>query len=707
MVATFTYGPLVLVFVAGLLAGFCAVGPWMSRTNRPELPLLAVLLWSHAMLIGMLAVAERFQLDALGLLILPAAAACVLFPSMLATAYVGLTVGLLVCSAFVIDPARVSEAPPILILPIGALLTITLPAIMVRRLELRSRDSAMVDPLTGALNRVALELRLSEISDQRTTGLSLRLGVLMIDLDHFKAINDGYGHAAGDEVLAGAVRRIRGVVGPLTPIYRAGGEEFVLLLAGADADASASVAEDLCSAIRERPIADRSLTVSIGVASSLLDAAAPRDLVNAADGALYAAKRAGRDRVSQTDAAQNVVADAASEGPAKLAVVADQGGTGEVRREPLATSVRAFGDDARNWLVRGDFEREHIRRSARAMASTHHGALGMIGLALVASIPWIGYKLMLPSILPLIAYHVVERRIGAMRRPEYALGAAWLGVQLSIFAGALLADPGEPYMLILFVTMMIGMTAVFPTRGITVGSIVSMGLALLGGGLARPDLVFTYPGLIVPPVILIAGFSLMSSTAGRTAIDFSTQAIIDPLTGLLTRSALQSRLRELEKQAAIGAGQVSVIAFDIDNFKTLNDTYGHPPEIASCARSAKRLAVTCARLSGDSVSEVTSSSSSPRCLSKRRASWPPYCAQLSRQPTLTGEGSQGRLGWPRHSQTSPSSSTSSQRGQMPRCTRPSAPVAIAWRSLPREGRPARGTPFRGWPEVSGCAGDCR
>jgi diguanylate cyclase (GGDEF)-like protein len=235
----------------------------------------------------------------------------------------------------------------------------------------------------------------------------------------------------------------------------------------------------------------------------------------------------------------------------------------------------ALGHDHGNWLVRGEFERDHIRESAHALSRTHHGALGFVFVALLASIPWIGWVLMLPAIPAVIAYHAAERRVKALRRPEYMLGGTWLLVQLSIFGGAVIADPAEPYMLVLFAPMMIGMTAVFPTRGVQVLSLVTVGLCMLAGAIARPDVLTTYPTIAGPPLLLVTGIALMSSVTGRSAIEFRTRAVVDPLTGLLTRAALRSRLAEVEHESHAATSSISVIAFDIDHFKTLNDAHGH------------------------------------------------------------------------------------------------------------------------------------
>ncbi|MBO9534181.1 MAG: GGDEF domain-containing protein [Solirubrobacteraceae bacterium] len=581
---TFAYGPLILVFVGLLLAGFAAVGPAIRRSSRPERPLLASMLWAQAMLVGAMAVAERYQVDALGLLILPAVAVCLLFPARTAAWFLGWTTALMVGAAFAIDGARVADAPPIVFLPVGVLLCVALPAIGVRRLEIASRDSAMLDPLTGALNRTALELRLAELTSQ-ARHLPLQVGVVMLDLDHFKAINDDLGHAEGDRVLCGAVRRMRQELGPLTPVYRAGGEEFVIVLAGADRETAVEVAERLRARVSAAPLGERTVTVSAGAAATLLDGSAATDLVNAADGALYDAKRSGRDCVvgSSFTGKTRAVAIAPTDEPeaaadaatSDLQVLPPPAGSLDIHAEAIDAPAAAFDLDGANWLVRGEFEREHIRSSARAMAHTHHGALGMIGLALAASIPWLGWHLMVPAILPVIAYHVVERRIRVIRRPEFVLGAAWLAVQLGIFGGALIVQPGEPFMLVLFAPMMIGVAATFPSRGILVASFISAALLSIGGAFARPELVTAYPGLLGPPVLLVAGLGLMSSAAGRSTIDFSVRAVVDPLTRLLTRGALQDRLAELAQQTAFESAEVSLIAFDVDEFKQINDTHGH------------------------------------------------------------------------------------------------------------------------------------
>jgi diguanylate cyclase (GGDEF)-like protein len=163
---------------------------------------------------------------------------------------------------------------------------------------------ARTDRLTGLTNRRGWDEDLNrEVAEQRGTGGHLSL--LMIDLDHFKLLNDSYGHAAGDEALAKVATELRDGARQSDVLARLGGEEFGLLLPGCATAEATRVAEDLRSGLEE---ASRSwptpVTVSIGVASVPEHAASAETLLHAADLALYAAKRAGRNRVRAATSAK-------------------------------------------------------------------------------------------------------------------------------------------------------------------------------------------------------------------------------------------------------------------------------------------------------------------------------------------------------------------------------------------------------------------
>jgi len=158
------------------------------------------------------------------------------------------------------------------------------------------RRDAECDPLTGLLNRRALERNALDRVERRE-----RFGVLFVDGDRFKSINDGYGHLVGDRVLIAVADMLRAGLRPGDAVGRYGGEEFVALVAGAGPESARLVAERLRRSIEAmeppRPGPQR-ITVSIGTA--VFDTRGDDDLqavFRRADLALYAAKRAGRNRV--------------------------------------------------------------------------------------------------------------------------------------------------------------------------------------------------------------------------------------------------------------------------------------------------------------------------------------------------------------------------------------------------------------------------
>ena len=159
---------------------------------------------------------------------------------------------------------------------------------------------AQTDPLTGALNRRALIERLDAACGRaRTRGLPI--GLLFIDLDHFKEINDSYGHPAGDACLAAIIAPIQAELRQSDVVGRYGGEEFVVILSSASSTSAHAIAER----IRERVANVRvdgygapiRLTCSIGVAASDALGVWGEHLLERADAAVYVAKRAGRNRV--------------------------------------------------------------------------------------------------------------------------------------------------------------------------------------------------------------------------------------------------------------------------------------------------------------------------------------------------------------------------------------------------------------------------
>jgi len=173
----------------------------------------------------------------------------------------------------------------------------------------RMRTLAMTDELTGVPNRRAVLSRLAPLLQQANPP---SCAMLIIDIDHFKSINDQHGHAEGDEALKSVARELRGHVREPAFIGRLGGEEFVVVIPGADFDQAYRKAERFREGVMgidtRRWLNDRRITVSIGLTLSKPTGDTPSTMLQRADAALYDAKRAGRNCVkAQLPAAESEV----------------------------------------------------------------------------------------------------------------------------------------------------------------------------------------------------------------------------------------------------------------------------------------------------------------------------------------------------------------------------------------------------------------
>jgi diguanylate cyclase (GGDEF)-like protein len=161
---------------------------------------------------------------------------------------------------------------------------------------------SITDGLTGVWNRRYLQLTLTK-EIERAQRFDRPLSVLMMDIDHFKLVNDAHGHQVGDEVLVELTRRTMSTIrGQIDALARYGGEEFVVVLPETPREGARIVADKILSVIRHRPFGEDGeaavpLTVSIGVAAFPEDGSTADELVRAADLAMYRAKEAGRNRV--------------------------------------------------------------------------------------------------------------------------------------------------------------------------------------------------------------------------------------------------------------------------------------------------------------------------------------------------------------------------------------------------------------------------
>jgi two-component system, cell cycle response regulator len=164
---------------------------------------------------------------------------------------------------------------------------------------------ARTDALTGVMNRRATLQRLKE-EMAKAQREATRLGVGMIDIDHFKRINDAYGHAFGDQVLRQVVDRSSGAIGPCDGFGRIGGEEFLAILPGSESSKLSAALESIREAISRSPMAveGRDIPVTVSIGGETYSGQSVDGLMRSADSALYQAKAQGRDRVVLAERAE-------------------------------------------------------------------------------------------------------------------------------------------------------------------------------------------------------------------------------------------------------------------------------------------------------------------------------------------------------------------------------------------------------------------
>ena len=212
----------------------------------------------------------------------------------LGTAYI---LVLLLGATYGLDPATASAHHQEVIAAVALVLSAVVLSGALVESDRAHRRRATLDPLTGLLNRTALEQRLAELDAGADFAGAPDHALLLCDLDNFKLVNDRLGHATGDAVLQDVSYTLRNNLRAGDSIYRVGGEEILVVLPGASREEAMIVAERLRLAVRERRPAGLVVTVSIGVAIAGAGVPDSDALVVAADTALYSAKAAGRDRV--------------------------------------------------------------------------------------------------------------------------------------------------------------------------------------------------------------------------------------------------------------------------------------------------------------------------------------------------------------------------------------------------------------------------
>jgi diguanylate cyclase (GGDEF)-like protein len=241
------------------------------------------------------------------------------------------------------------------------------------------------------------------------------------------------------------------------------------------------------------------------------------------------------------------------------------------------------------WLCDDDMARERMLDIERHMAPKRKLVIGIIGVSLVGSAPWVGWWWLIALVIPLGAFALADRSVHSQPRPETSLFIAWAAGEVTVAVAVSLSQgahsPGLPWLAIPVVVL----SARFSKRGVITGVIFTL-LLLLGAGFshgARP--VLDAPPLLIGPAALIVAVAMLTTALRRADLEHRRNSVIDTLTGMLNRRALVSRVDELAELSRLTRDPVGVVLADVDNFKEINDSLGHGAGDSALAEVARRI----------------------------------------------------------------------------------------------------------------------
>jgi diguanylate cyclase (GGDEF)-like protein len=287
-----------LAFVVSIMGCFAVTDALMPRLARPELLMFGAWIGSALTIAGAVALSGARGTSALPLVAIPVLTLSSRFSLRGVIAGVLISLALTLAVAFGVDTGTVIADPVLIIMPVALVLCAAILTAPLMQSDIKHRNDAVLDQLTGMLNRHALSLRVEELTEQaRINGEPI--GLIVADIDRFKLVNDTYGHAAGDDVLRDLSYLLRKQLRAFDLVYRLGGEEFLVLLPGANPDSAIELAERLREAVAAAPLGPGvPVTLSLGVCvSGQHEPFDYKTVFASADAALYEAKRGGRDRV--------------------------------------------------------------------------------------------------------------------------------------------------------------------------------------------------------------------------------------------------------------------------------------------------------------------------------------------------------------------------------------------------------------------------
>jgi diguanylate cyclase (GGDEF)-like protein len=290
------FGPWPLVLLALVGANLAVIERRLANSRRPEYTAAASMLFIQLVIGCGIALTGGPDSYTIAWVVIPTAIVAARFGRHVVKAFSITGAGIMLASTVAVDPAGFVDNPAPTITALALLVAIVVITSALMNAELQHREEAVIDPLTGLLNRKALGSRFREI-EQQARQSEASVCVIASDLDNFKKVNDAHGHARGDDVLRDVTYEMRKRLRTFELMYRMGGEEFLIVLPGVDLPEGVAVAERLRQAVADCRPAGLEVTVSMGIAAACGQEVDFASLLAAADRALYDAKDSGRNVV--------------------------------------------------------------------------------------------------------------------------------------------------------------------------------------------------------------------------------------------------------------------------------------------------------------------------------------------------------------------------------------------------------------------------
>lgn len=229
-----------------------------------------------------------------------------------------------------------------------------------------------------------------------------------------------------------------------------------------------------------------------------------------------------------------------------------------------------------SWLCRDDTDRERLLDMEQRLRPVRAATMGLLGVVLLASAPWVGWWTLAPLVFAAGLFQLADSRLDSSHRPEYLMFAAWTLAEVTIAVSVVIAGAEHVTILCWLAIPIVTLSARFSIRGVYLGVAIALGLLIASGLIMDAQGVLDDPTIVAAPASLIVAVAILSTALMRSDVEHRSEAVIDQLTGMLNRKALINRADELSQQSAVTGQPVGMIVGDLDQFKRVNDSLGHP-----------------------------------------------------------------------------------------------------------------------------------